>query len=343
VPAKSIITRSTRISGQVPLWDDVGIMALSPPSVGASPLADGRRCRGPLVAVVVTFNRLALLKVCLPAVVGQQRRPDVVLVVDNASTDGTAAWVAAVYPQCRLLRLSVNTGGAGGFAVGLQRAVEKLGADCVWLLDDDTVPSPSALMELVQVRQQLDRPPPLVASRVVWTDGGVHPMNTPRHVPWLGSPPLVPGLRLLRSASFVSVLIDGDAARSTAPPVADFFLWNDDFEYTTRLTRTSRGVLCERSVVTHHTATGGGSDVDPGSRFYYEVRNKLWVFTRSTGLAWWERPLYAVATARRWARTFRSSSDRRVLLRAGLHGMRDGLRAGPRANDVVLRDVEVLA
>jgi len=124
-------------------------------------------------------------------------------------------------------------------------AVEKLGADCVWLLDDDTVPSSSALMELVQVRQQLDRPPPLVASRVVWTDGGVHPMNTPRHVPWLGSPPLVPGLRLLRSASFVSVLIDGDAARSTAPPVADFFLWNDDFEYTTRLTRTSRGLLCE--------------------------------------------------------------------------------------------------
>jgi len=87
--------------------------------------------------------------------------------------------------------------------------------------------------------------------------------------------------------------------------------------------------------VTGHRATVGS--------FYYEVRHKLWVFTRSTGLAWWERPLYAVATARRWARTFRSSRDRLVLLRAGLRGMRDGLRAGPRTNDVVLRDVEVLA
>ena len=75
-----------------------------------------------MVAVVVTYERLPLLREALTAVLAQSRRPDAVVVVDNASSDGTAAAAAAEFPSVDLLRLQVNTGGAGGFSAGLDRA-----------------------------------------------------------------------------------------------------------------------------------------------------------------------------------------------------------------------------
>ena len=210
-----------------------------------------------VVAVVVTFNRRDLLLESLAAVTAQSRAPDTVIVVDNASTDGTADDVRARYPSVRLAGLTRNTGGAGGFAAGLALALAD-GADLVWLMDDDTVPEPGALAALLAARAgDAPRPPALVASRVLWTDGRAHPMNTPRAKPFAtraerqaaGAARCVP----VRSASFVSILVDGALCRERGLPQADYFLWNDDFEFTTRLLRGQAGLLCPASVVVHKT------------------------------------------------------------------------------------------
>ena len=67
------------------------------------------------------------------------------------------------------------------------------------------------------------------------------------------------------------------------------------------------------------------------------------MFTRSPALAGWERLLYGASTLRRWAATFRASSDR-AALRGGLRrGLRDGLRRGPRRNARVLAGTPVEA
>ena len=72
----------------------------------------------------------------------QTQRADAVVVVDNASTDGTdRAAGAATHADLDVVRLTRNTGGAGGFAVGIERALTHE-PDLVWLLDDDTVPDP---------------------------------------------------------------------------------------------------------------------------------------------------------------------------------------------------------
>ena len=295
-----------------------------------------------VVAVVVTFERRDLLREALAALAAQTRVPDTVVVVDNASTDGTADVVAAEHPDVELVRLSRNTGGAGGFAVGVERALAA-GADLVWLMDDDTVPEPGALSALLDARAAVQPAPALVASRVVWQDGRDHPMNTPRPYP-LSSPAQRRAARAggcvpVRSASFVSVLVEAAAVREVGPPLADYFLWNDDFEFTTRLLRGRTGVWCPASVVVHKTQRFGSTDADPGPRFYYEVRNKLWLFTRSRGLGPLERLLYALSTLLRWGRTVQRSSDRRQLRRAAARGLRDGLRRGPRANAEVLAEV----
>jgi GT2 family glycosyltransferase len=298
-----------------------------------------------VVAVVVTWNRLALLQESLAAVHGQTHPPATIVVVDNASTDGTRELLDSPYADelgLDVVRLRANTGGAGGFAAGVERALVH-GPDLVWLLDDDTVPTPTAAAELVRVwedhRDDSGRRPAVLASRVVWTDGRDHPMNTPRRKPGASAAEVAGahavGAVPIRSASFVSLMCDADRVRERGLPVADYFLWNDDFEYSARLIRGGTGLYCPASMVVHKTRVFGSTDADPGERFFYEVRNKLWVFGRSRSLSGSEKLVYGAATGRRWARTFARSSDRRVLRRALGRGLVAGLHR-PRPNAEVL-------
>lgn len=293
-----------------------------------------------VVAVVVTWNRRDLLLEALAAVQAQSRPPDAVVVVDNASSDGTAAAVRSGFPAVQLAELGSNIGGAGGFAYGMALALAA-GAGLIWLMDDDTVPGPDALRELMRARgSQPGQPPALIASRVLWTDGREHPLNTPRRKPFATAAEqraaAAAGCIPIRSASFVSILVDAAECRERGLPQADYFLWNDDFEFTTRLLRHSTGWLCPASVVVHKTRTFGSTNVDPGERFYYEVRNKIWMLKAGTSLGPVERALYGGSTLRRWVRTFAASRDRAVLRSAFARGVAAGLRTSPRPTGEVL-------
>lgn len=293
-----------------------------------------------VVAVVVTWNRRALLTESIEALREQTHPPVAIVVIDNASTDGTAELLGSEFGHgVDVVTLAENTGGAGGFTIGIERALGHH-PDLVWLLDDDTVPTPSAAEELVAAWEEYPgRRPAVLASRVIWTDGRDHPMNTPRTKPGATAEEKADAAAVgaipIRSASFVSIMCDAATIRERGLPVADYFLWNDDFEYSTRLIRDGVGLACPSSVVVHKTKVFGSTDVDPGERFFFEVRNKLWVFSRSQGLSVSERGLYSAATVRRWARTFQASSDRTTLRRALRRGLLAGLRR-PRSNAAVL-------
>ncbi|QWC84037.1 glycosyltransferase [Nocardioidaceae bacterium] len=293
-----------------------------------------------VVAVVVTWNRRELLGEALDALAAQEHPLERVVVIDNASDDGTAellAHRAQSDPLLDVRTLAENLGGAGGFAAGIARALTH-SPDLVWLLDDDTVPTATALGAAVTAWRDhpgdpQGRRPAVVASRVVWTDGRDHPMNTPREKPGVSrgerAAAAAVGCTAVRSASFVSILCDAARVRERGLPVADYFLWNDDFEYSTRLIRGGSGLWCPASVVVHKTRTFGATDVDPGERFFWEVRNKTWMFTRSTSLAPSEKLLYGASTVRRWARTYARSADRATLRRGLVRGLREGFTTQP--------------
>jgi GT2 family glycosyltransferase len=293
-----------------------------------------------VVAVVVTWNRRELLAESLAALRGQSRPPAEIVVVDNASDDGTAELLDGE-GDLQVVRLTANTGGAGGFAAGIERALTH-DPDLVWLLDDDTVPTATAAEHLVAAWEAYPGPerPRVLASRVVWTDGRDHPMNTPRSRPGVRAAELAAARSIgavpVRSASFVSIMCDAAVVRERGVPVADYFLWNDDFEYSTRLIRGGTGLAVPASVVVHKTRVFGSTDADPGERFFYEVRNKVWLFTRSPGLTTSEKLLYGGSTLRRWTRTVARSSDRATLLRGLGTGLAAGLRRGPRSTGAVL-------
>jgi hypothetical protein len=126
-------------------------------------------------------------------------------------------------------------------------------------------------------------------------------------------------------------------------PVADYFLWNDDFEFTTRVLRGNIGLYCPNSLVVHKTAKFGAVSESPGERFFYEVRNKIWMLTRSRALGPVDRVLYAGATLRRWAQMLVRGPDRHGLLRGLMRGVGAGVRRGPRPNDQVLASVRPAA
>lgn len=300
--------------------------------------------RGKAVAVVVAYNRRELLAQCLDGLADQTAPLHGVVVVDNASTDGSWDMAAAhrlgTTAPLELVRMPTNTGGAGGFAAGIARALAAFpDAQWVWLMDDDTVPTPTALAELLAAAEAYPGQPALLASRAVWRDGTEHPMNRPRTRPLLArrlhAHAEAAGGRQVRTASFVSILVDARAVREEGLPQAAYFLWNDDFEFTARLLRRRVGLYVPASVVRHLTRALGDAAADPGERFRFEVRNKLWTFRYSPGFVGWERAAFEAATARRWWRTWRASSDRQTLWRAGRRGLREGLGPRPSTAEVL--------
>ena len=297
-----------------------------------------------VVAVVVSYNRRDLVLETIGAVRAQDPPPAEVVLVENASSDGTADAVRSAYPDVRVLALPRNTGGAGGFALGVAAAVRG-GADLLWLLDDDGVPEPGALAALLTARRAYRGPvpPAAVASKAVWVDGRIHRMNVPRRR--RGATPTEirlareVGCTPMRTASFCSLLVDGAAARSEALPVADYFLWNDDFEYTARLLRSRVGLFCPGSVVVHKTTTYYNSGTAPGDRFYYDVRNMAWMLLRSPGLAPVERAFFTVVALRRWLRTLYRAHRRGPMVRDLGRGLVAAARRGPRPTPVALGDL----
>ena len=224
-------------------------------------------------AVIVTYNRLELLKECLETVSQQSAPLHRIVVIDNASDDGTGAFLKQFSDNSsyHVVTCEKNLGGAGGFALGLKTAVLD-GADYVWIMDDDTIPERDALLNLTKhVGGNLG----FVCSSVKWVDGSDHLMNKPGGVRFNN----LKGLYECECCSFVSVLIASKAIKKVGLPYKEFFIWCDDLEYTLRLYKAGYNCIYEpQSIVVHKSKTNYFPSVDiapieMANRFYYQARN----------------------------------------------------------------------
>jgi GT2 family glycosyltransferase len=248
-----------------------------------------------ICAVLATYNRKSLLRETLLALREQVRPPQTVLVIDNAGSDGSAEMLAREFPQVIVLTLAENIGGAGGYRVGIEWAAEH-SFDWIWTLDDDSSPQPDALDALLKCRDRFDPSarPDLLASKVVWTDGSLHPMNIPKPKLYDAERQFAAAQNAamsIRFTSFVSMLLHRRLVESHGLPLGGFFMWNDDVEYTGRILRHEFGVMVPASVVVHNTAVKYVPAASVGSKFFFEVRNKLWILRHSRafdrGEKWW--------------------------------------------------------
>ena len=241
-----------------------------------------------LLALNKTYNRLPLLKECIQAVLGQTWNSFDILVIDNHSTDGTREYLQTLEGKgdISFLRLEQNTGGSGGFHIGIREALRQ-GYSHIWLMDDDTVPDIHAAERLLSADRLLGEYGFLV-SLPVWKDGSLCKMNLPLPGQFRREKGriLQEGLLPVRKATFVSMLLKADIVREVGLPIKEFFIWGDDQDYTERISKKYKCYLVLSSVVQHKTKNNLGSDISTDSperieRYFYAYRNELYIAKRN--------------------------------------------------------------
>jgi GT2 family glycosyltransferase len=107
-----------------------------------------------ILAHMHTMNDAAVIEQLLEGLGRQTRPPDAILIVDNASTDGT---LDRTFPEnVTIIRNPENLGTAGAARIGCAHALEH-GFDWVWIFDADSVPEPDALEKLLAFFERLPR------------------------------------------------------------------------------------------------------------------------------------------------------------------------------------------
>ena len=101
--------------------------------------------------VIVSFNAGELLLRAIGSALAQSRPPDRVLVIENASTDGSAESVASTYPEVELLRLKENIGFAAANNIGIDMLDD---CEFVALLNPDAFADPDWLESLLVAAEQ---------------------------------------------------------------------------------------------------------------------------------------------------------------------------------------------
>ncbi len=216
-----------------------------------------------ICTVIVTYNRLPLLKEAINAL-RHQSYSSSILVVNNGSTDGTYEYLEE-QNDLKILHQE-NVGGAGGFFSGLKYAAEE-GFTFAWIMDDDVLPDKDALRHLVDAYDILSQKETIgfLCSTVVDVEGNMAnvPIINERKANngyscW--NKYLELGYVGVSSATFVSVFIPCNIIYNVGLPYKEFFIWGDDTEYTNRISMKYNSYLIGKSLV-KHMRTGGAIDL----------------------------------------------------------------------------------
>ena len=247
-----------------------------------------------IAAAVVTYNRKELLAECVGALL-EQTYPMDILIIDNASTDGTRQELEELICQGKVqyINTGANLGGAGGFHVAVKEAVSRK-YDYIWLMDDDTIPEKDALSALVQALKDTKGNFGFLSSKAVWKDGNVCRMNEQKFL----DSEVINGKKFTkcRQATFVSLFLPSRVVLQIGLPIKEFFIWGDDVEYTRRISEKYVCYYVPESVVLHKTANNEGSniatdDVSRMDRYRYAYRNEVYI-ARKENLS---RKLYQIS------------------------------------------------
>jgi len=282
-----------------------------------------------ITAIIVTFDRKQLLINCILSLLKQPLNK--IIIIDNASTDGTETQLIETGIIASHLieyyRLPENIGGSGGFNTGLKLAYEK-GYDWFWLMDDDALPAPDALKQLVQQANDnltIYGSIALHREQLCWPITYQH--RTVSHLIDL------PELTSVGGIPFLGFFIHRELVNLIGFPDEAFFISGDDIEYCQRAKRLGHPIVMVKNSHIYHPMPPRITInlwvrkffllIQPPWRRYYDIRNRIIIARRYYGLKLYTATLPGIIF--RWFLTLCFEENRWFQSKAYFEGIKDGL------------------
>lgn len=259
-----------------------------------------------ITVVIPSWNKRDHLAQCLDSLVAQTYAHVQIVVVDNASTDGSADMVAADYPDVTLLRQSRNHGIAGG----VNRGIAAAKGNCIALLNQDAVADRNWVAELAKLVESDQRIGVVQSKMLRVTDGSTpifdssgdqyslwgRPRARDRDRPDAGQREQVEEVfSACGGASLYTRAVIDDVGTFDE----DFFLYYEDTDLSFRARlKGYKVVYCPTALVSHHVGLSSKESPSALIRFHVVKNLHLLYFrnmpTRLMALSW---PLFTVTLA----------------------------------------------
>lgn len=244
--------------------------------------------------VIVTYNRLSKLKKCLSSYEAQSFTPSIILVVDNACTDGTKEYLDQWESKTtfdstikKVIHCDTNLGGAGGFAEGIRHMLD-MNADWIWIADDDAYPDKKCLETISEYYESLpcehQSTLTAISAKVVNGDGNIsaiHRRRLKRGIFQVKEIPLVEQeykeqVQEIDLFSFVGTAIRASAIKQVGLPRSDYFIFFDDSEYALRMQKVGQAICLSDALIIHDSPENLLSK--KSWKNFYMFRNKLYTY-----------------------------------------------------------------
>jgi GT2 family glycosyltransferase len=264
--------------------------------------------RKPKVAsIICNWNKKGFVLSCIKSVKESNYENLEIIVVDNASTDGSAEAIQKLYPDVTLIENPVNIGGAGGFNTGLQYCLDRGKYDYLHCLDNDVVIAPDAISNLVDAAES-DQTIAFAGSKIMLMDEPHRVQELGAYIDWNklrirlnksgridSRPPelkdtyvhYVPACSLMASTKVLKKI--GIMDRS-------YFIYFDDIDWATRAIIAGYKVKAISSSKVWHKR--GGTTKTSNLPAYYWCRNEGYFFNRYVPGNLWGRGM------RKWLKTY---------------------------------------
>ena len=293
-----------------------------------------------VAAVVVTYNRKELLSQCLNKLLHQELVSCDVVVIDNASTDGTKEMIEEQHkvPEVIYINTGANLGGAGGFECGVEKAV-LLGYEYVWIMDDDTLPEKDALKQFFAADKELNGNWGFLSSVAYWTDGNICKMNIQKKTIFkhIGEKEYNSKYAPIVMCSFVSLLVKSSVIKEVGLPIGKYFIWTDDYEFTGRISSKYPCYMVPSSKAIHamqnHTRVDFATDdISRIGRYHYIYRNDVHCYRRYGIKGWMYIILKDIYTI---FNVFKNSNEGKIKkIKVLIKGVKEGIKFCPEIRNI---------
>ena len=259
----------------------------------------------PKVAVILlNWNGGEFTIPCLASLSQSTYYIDYIFVVDNASSDGSPERIIEQYPDVILIRNDANLGFAEGNNIGVRRAIE-MGADYIWILNNDTIVADNCLQILIEATEAnpqvagisakiyYDVPP-----NCLWYNGAK------RHKFYGVAKHIDQGLQDLKfnetdvvETDFISgccIFMPAWAYHKYGLFCPEFIAYHEDNDWCWRVTNANGKLLCAKGAKIWHCVSASmkkntGKKNDPGISafgYYLMIRNQIWTVRRNVRKPW---------------------------------------------------------